>query len=110
LNKEQLQEHRRERLMELAIACNGYASLGRMLGYRDGAFISQLCKGIRPISEDFVRQCEELHGFAGWFHAYSDVSDLFTPELLHKLREMPAEDRKRMENLLRSALAMPVIR
>ena len=110
MNKEKLQEHRRTRLQDLAIACNGYASLGRMLGYRDGAFISQLAKGTRAISEDFVSRCEALPGFSGWFHSYQDSGDLFTPELLHKLKNMPAEDRKRMENLLRSALNMPLIR
>lgn len=92
------------------MACNGYASLGRMLGYRDGAFISQLAKGTRPISEDFVARCEELPGFAGWFHPYKDDGDLFTPELLTKLKNMPADERKRVENLLRSALSMPLIR
>ncbi len=105
-----MQAHRRERLTKLAVEVGGYAALGRMLGYRDGAYVSQMSKGLRNISDAFVSQCEALHGFSGWFHSHDQGNDLFTPELLQTLRRMTPDDRKRMENLLRGALNMTLLR
>ncbi len=45
------QEQRRRRLSELAETRGGKTALGRLLGYRDGAYIGQLLRGERPINE-----------------------------------------------------------
>lgn len=58
---------RRERLAALAQRRGGNAALGRELGYRDGAFIGQMIRGLRPITEKTVAQAEALPGAADWF-------------------------------------------
>jgi hypothetical protein len=47
----------------------GKAALGRALGFADGAFVGQMVKGLRPITEKTVAQAEALRGgkFVGWF-------------------------------------------
>lgn len=45
----------------------GKATLGRAMGYRDGAFIGQMLRGERPITEKTIRELESLTGKAGWF-------------------------------------------
>ena len=42
---------RTERLAEAVKRMGGQAQLGRALGYRDGAFIGQMLRGERPVSE-----------------------------------------------------------
>ena len=59
---------RRERLAELAQKRGGNAALGRELGYRDGAFVGQMIRGIRPITEKTVSAAHALPGAAGWFY------------------------------------------
>lgn len=111
MTKEELQAHRKTRLQELAKQSGGYAALGRMLGYRDGAYIAQLCKGQRPIKEEFVNECEKLPGNKGWFHTHGEsVEDLFTPELRAHLRKQTPEQIKRIENLLRAAEGLHLLR
>lgn len=110
MEKEELQQYRRERLEALSADFGGYAFLGRTLGYRDGAYISQMCKGKRNIKEDFVSTCEALPGYEGWFHNHENQRNRFTPELLMHLNKLPNEDIRRMENLLRSALSLKLLR
>lgn len=44
-------------------------ALGRALGYDSGAFVSQMLRGDRPISEKTVQQVESMSNgkFRGWF-------------------------------------------
>lgn len=107
MNKELVQKHRRERLEALAAEFGGYAALGRALGFRDGAFISQMCKGKRNITEDFVTTCHQMPKYEDWFFACTGV---FTSELVLHLKELPQADQRRMENLLRSALNLNLLR
>ncbi|MCZ2498154.1 S24 family peptidase [Xylophilus sp. Kf1] len=61
------QNHRRERLAELAKEMGGNANLGRALGYRDGAFIGQMLSGLKRITESTVMAIERLPGRRQWF-------------------------------------------
>lgn len=61
-------EERIERLRRAAERMGGKAALGRMLGYVDGAFVGQMIKGDRPITE---KTLEALI-------AIPDISDLFS--------------------------------
>lgn len=110
MSKQITQEFRRQRLQELVAEIGGYAALGRALGYRDGAYISQLCKSARTISEDFVTACHALPGYEQWFYEHGKEENLFTRELVVHLKQMSPDDLKRMENLLRSALSLKVLR
>lgn len=68
MTEEELQAWRRTRLEALANQLGGKAALGRKLGYEDGAFVGQMIKGLRPISEKTVRAAEALEDrFRGWF-------------------------------------------
>ncbi|MFC5498151.1 helix-turn-helix transcriptional regulator [Caenimonas terrae] len=62
-------EWRKQRLQALAAKFGGHAALGRLLGYRDGAFVGQMIKGSRPITEKTVATAEALPDCAGWFDA-----------------------------------------
>lgn len=63
-------EHRRQRLAELVQQKfdGNKAEAGRALGFRDGAYVSQMLKGIRPITEKFISHVHSLPGMAGWFY------------------------------------------
>ena len=67
------QTHRQRRLRELSELpeFGGYAGLGAALGYDSGAYISQMCSGIRPVSEKLVQRIHTMRGgrYAGWFDA-----------------------------------------
>lgn len=60
-------EWRRARLQELADKVGGKAALGRLLGYRDGAFVRQMIAGERPITEKTIRAVHEKPGLSRWF-------------------------------------------
>lgn len=49
--------------------CGGgkHDEFGRALGYRDGAFVRQMIKGQRAVSEKTVQKVHKLRGMAGWF-------------------------------------------
>lgn len=64
-----LQLYRRHRL-ELAVAhltAGNVSALGRLLGYRDGAFVRQMLSGTRAVSDKTVRAIEAMRGMEGWF-------------------------------------------
>ena len=42
-------------------------AFGRLLGYRDGAFVRQMLSGNRAVSDKTVRAIESLRGMQGWF-------------------------------------------
>jgi|GEM_PF-1781579 len=75
MNTQRLQEHRIERLQALVQREGGKAALGRRLGYRDGAFIGQMLRGERPISEKTVLLVENLPGYKGWFDYFDNFHD-----------------------------------
>lgn len=62
-----VQEWRRKRLASAAEKQGGKAELGRALGYKDGAFVGQMLRGERPITEKTVSALEAIRGYAGWF-------------------------------------------
>ena len=64
-----LQLHRRQRLELAAVRLTGgnVTALGRLLGYRDGAFVRQMLSGNRSVSDKTVRAVESLRGMEGWF-------------------------------------------
>lgn len=65
---------RQKRLTDLAREKGGNASLGRLLGFNDGAYIGQMISGHRPITEKLIEKVHALHGMSGWF----DRDPLFT--------------------------------
>jgi SOS-response transcriptional repressor LexA len=58
---------RQGRMEALAKKLGGKAPLGRALGYADGAYVGQMIRGDRPITEKTVAEAEALPGCAGWF-------------------------------------------
>lgn len=60
-------ERRRQRLSDLVEHVGGKAALGRLLGYKDGAFVRQMIAGERPITEKTIRLVHEKPGLSGWF-------------------------------------------
>lgn len=67
MNLKDLIEHRKERLKALADRQGGNANLGRLLGYKDGAFIGQMIGGHRPITEKTIASVTALPGLSNWF-------------------------------------------
>lgn len=60
-------EWRRKRLGDLAKKIGSNAELGRLLKYKDGAYVRQMIAGERPITEKTIAKAEALPGCAGWF-------------------------------------------
>lgn len=74
MKTEALSIWRRDRLKSLSAKFGGNAPLGRALGYADGAFVGQMIKGLRPITEKTIQTAHELPGCSGWFSMNSDDS------------------------------------
>lgn len=75
MGKENHANYRKRRLQEFAnVKYDGNkAEFGRALGYRDGAFVGQMIRGERPITEKTIEQIHALPGGKGWF-AVSNVT------------------------------------
>ena len=70
MDADQLAEYRKNRLSHLADKYGGKKALGQALGYTDGAYVGQMIRGDRPITEKFLRQVEQhIPALAGWFDA-----------------------------------------
>lgn len=70
MDADQLAEYRKKRLSDLADKYGGKKALGQALGYTDGAYVGQMIRGDRPITEKFLRQVEQhIPALAGWFDA-----------------------------------------
>jgi phage repressor protein C with HTH and peptisase S24 domain len=80
MDLENLKEWRQVRMRALADKYGSNATLGRNLGYRDGAYVGQMISGHRPITEKTIELAETLPGCAGWF-------DTPGPEALMALSE-----------------------
>lgn len=72
---DQLQTQRRERLAAAAKRAGGNAALGKLLGYRDGAFVGQMLRGERPITEGTVAKLHSCRGWRGWFEALNEAGE-----------------------------------
>lgn len=79
------QHWRRERLQDLVSEVGGKASCGRMLGFRDGAYIGQMLGGIRPVTEKFIDRVHELPGRSRWFAHKSDAAPKIAAERVVEL-------------------------
>ncbi len=64
-----LQLYRRQRLDEAInhLTAGNVTAFGRLLGYRDGAFVRQMLSGSRAVSDKTVRAIETLRGMRAWF-------------------------------------------
>lgn len=65
-------EYRRQRLAELVAERfdGNKTAAGRALGFKDGAYIGQMLRGERPVTEKFATHVHDLPGLAGWFSTY----------------------------------------
>ena len=72
-----LKAWRRARLEAAADRLGGNVKLGRALGYKDGAYIGQMLRGDRKISEETVEKIQALPGFGEWFA--SETMDTILP-------------------------------
>jgi hypothetical protein len=104
MGKEDVQRTRRKRLEEAATKAGGKAALGRLLGFKDGAFVGQMIRGERPVTEDTVANLEAKPGYRGWFSttesaagatlliAEDERTAAALVELVQFFRELPAYD------------------
>lgn len=69
MDEKAIQAWRAKRLEAMVDREGGKAATGRKLGYRDGAFVGQMLRGERPITEKTVMFVHSLPGYAGWFDA-----------------------------------------
>lgn len=77
MDREQTVEYRKKRLQDFIDLkyARSKAALGRALGYRDGAFVGQMLRGERPITEKTIDQIHALPGGKAWF-AGADKSNI----------------------------------
>lgn len=75
MDERALQTWRMKRLEAMVEREGGKAAAGRKLGYRDGAFVGQMLRGERPITEKTVMAAHALSGYGGWF----DPADTVVP-------------------------------
>lgn len=71
MQPDELSDHRKKRMQDFVNLKFGKnkAALGRALGYLDGAFVGQMIRGERPITEKTISQINALPGGSGWFEA-----------------------------------------
>ena len=89
MNPDNQIEWRKTRLKALASKFGGNASLGRVLGYRDGAYIGQMIGGHRPITEKTIVAAEELPGCDGWFESNKNTQPATIQHLEHAGLQRP---------------------
>lgn len=66
MEEREIQARRIARLAAMVEREGGKAPAGRKLGYRDGAFVGQMLRGERPITEKTVMAVHALSGYSGW--------------------------------------------
>lgn len=72
----------KERIDRLKIACDrvgGKAALGRALGYKDGAFVGQMLRGDRPITEKTIAALLDIKKVADLFSLAANTSNPALP-------------------------------
>jgi len=100
MDAQSLQAYRVSRLEALVQKEGGKAALGRKLGYRDGAFIGQMLRGDRPISEKTIQLVDSLPGCRGWFNGASqDHTATETTSKLPEALEIMADALRRADEL-----------
>lgn len=80
------QPHRKERLQELlnhADFGGNKSELARALGFKSGAFVHQMLKGIRPILEKTIDKAHTIKGgkYRGWFDAAGQPAPADAPPI-----------------------------
>lgn len=75
-------EDRIKRLQIAADRVGGKAALGRLLGYKDGAFVGQMLRGERPVSEKTMQAITE----------HANLVDLFSFNAIGGGMKLPAND------------------
>lgn len=99
-------------LEQAAELVGGKAQLGRALGYKDGAFVGQMLRGERPVSEKTLALMRSLHALAPLFGT-PQIADPVAPappsppdlaEVLvalgNELAKVPASQREAAATLL----------
>lgn len=89
----ELLEYRKQRLqalVELRYEDNK-AALGHAMGFKDGAYISQMLNGRRPITEKAIEKFELLPGAANWFAPPTDGPQMVAsaPHIAHAIGSVP---------------------
>lgn len=110
MDKDALNDFRRERLEALADHMGGRAALGRALGYKDGGYINHMVKGLRPITEKTIEAAEKIPGAQGWFSDSLYQERALSKELVTAISKLPPHELRRIENLLRGMLDLPQLR
>lgn len=75
-------DDRIKRLQLAADRVGGKAALGRLLGYKDGAFVGQMLRGERPVTEKTMQAITE----------HANLADLFAFNALGVGFKLPAND------------------
>ncbi|CAG4889479.1 S24 family peptidase [Paraburkholderia gardini] len=52
---------------------------GRLLKYKDGAFVRQMISGTKPVTEKTIRKIEALPDMAGWFTGHAALASAGAP-------------------------------
>jgi len=84
MDKDQVFDYRKAKLQEfIDVKFQGSkAALGRALGYRDGAFVGQMLRGDRPITEKTIAQIQSLAAGKGWL-----IAPIYEPDPFVGTRE-----------------------
>lgn len=83
MDETDIQAWRKLRLQAMVDKEGGQAATGRKLGYRDGAFVGQMLRGERVISEKTVLAAHEIPGYAGWFDRSSEPANAVPYNVAH---------------------------
>lgn len=99
MHETEISDHRIKRLGDLSAKLGGNNFLGQALGLKSGAYIGQMRRGERPITEKFIGTVEKkIHGTTGWFdipghsHASPGHSLATDVESQSRLREMEIQE------------------
>lgn len=93
-----IDQYRRRRLGDLiTLKYGGELSVfGRAIGYKDGAFVGQMLRGDRPISEKTVAKVQALPGALDWFSKPTSDGDTAPPSMartsLRLVKDAPEGD------------------
>jgi hypothetical protein len=87
-------EWRKERLAALVKAKfdDNKTAFGKALGYDSGAYIRQMIKGTRSITEKTIAEIEALKGCAGWFSAADLGAAVAAPPPVREKFQDPERD------------------
>jgi phage repressor protein C with HTH and peptisase S24 domain len=102
MDERAIQKWRAQRLEAMVEREGGKAPAGRKLGYRDGAFVGQMLRGERPITEKTVLAVHALPGYSGWFTAPTTVAPTTTPSAAPAPAPAPGESAIRVPLLANS--------